>query len=265
MDARTAETVENLPPPWVYFTLVAVLSIPFWGLGAAGDRLPLPMQLPISALMAVVPALASAVLVLRSSGAKSMAAYLMRAFDVARIGDWRWVLAAVGVVPAAFTAMYFVQSAIGGALPPPSLTAAQFASFLTLFFVGGCLEELGWQGYAFDRLAQRMRSLDAALFIGVLWALWHVIPLIEAGRGGEWIVWQCLVTVAFRVLTIWLYLNAGRSVFVAALFHTSCNMSWSVYPTYGSHYDPVLAFFVLAVVCLAIAAIWGRDLVRRAA
>jgi hypothetical protein len=51
--------------------------------------------------------------------------------------------------------------------------------------------------------------LIAALLLGVIWALWHVIAMVQAGQSPTWIAWGCLDMVATRVLMVWLY-NSGR-------------------------------------------------------
>lgn len=54
-----------------------------------------------------------------------------------------------------------------------------FAFFFMLLGIttshGALLEELGWRGYAWPLLIERMQTpLKAALFLGVLWAAWHL-------------------------------------------------------------------------------------------
>jgi hypothetical protein len=52
--------------PLVFFLLVFVLSIPFWLIGAMTEQgLPLPMNLPVSALSFVCPTMAALILVYR--------------------------------------------------------------------------------------------------------------------------------------------------------------------------------------------------------
>jgi uncharacterized protein len=80
--------------------------------------------------------------------------------------------------------------------------------------------------------------------MGVLWALWHVIPYIQAGRPSDWIVWQCANSVGLRALIVWLYLEAGRSVFVVIVFHAMIDVSDYLLPNYGSHFDPFVASVV---------------------
>lgn len=58
----------DLASPRFFFLLVFLLSIPFYTLGLAGERLPIATFLPLNALMAFVPMLAALALVYRESG-----------------------------------------------------------------------------------------------------------------------------------------------------------------------------------------------------
>lgn len=75
---------------------------------------------------------------------------------------------------------------------------------------------------------------------------------MQTGNPASWIAWQALFSVALRILIVWVYNNAGKSVFAAILVHVTSNLSWSLFPNYGSHYDP----FVMALMAwLAVAVI----------
>jgi membrane protease YdiL (CAAX protease family) len=55
-----------------------------------------------------------------------------------------------------------------------------------MFFIGGIGEELGWQGFVFERLLGRWNALQAALILGVIWALWHIVPILQTSHGIAW-------------------------------------------------------------------------------
>ncbi len=65
------------------------------------------------------------------------------------------------------------------------------------------------------------------------------------------------------MLYVWLYNNTGKSVFAAALFHDTLNVSWQLFPNSGSHYDPRIAGLIIAVVTAVVTVVWGpRTLAR---
>ncbi len=114
-------------------------------------------------------------------------------------------------------------------------------------------------------VASLVGALGAALLLGLVWAVWHFIPLWEAHRSVVFIAWWSLGTVTARVIITWLYNNTGRSVFVAALFHTMINLTWQLFPVNGSYayYDPRVAGLLTLAVAVVVVIVWGpRTLVR---
>jgi uncharacterized protein len=107
---------------------------------------------------------------------------------------------------------------------------------------------LGWSGYVTDPLQERWGWLRASLILGVVWALWHYIALVQAHRSVEWIAWWTLGTVAARVIMVWLYNNTGKSVFATILFHMMINLTWQLFPVRGSYFDPRVSGIISACV-----------------
>lgn len=247
-----------------FFLLVILLSIPFYVLGAAGDRLPIATFLPMSALMAFVPMIAALILVYRESGVTGARTFLGRALDYRRINGVGWVLAALLLMPIVFLLAYGVLRIEGRALPDAQyFSIAEMIVFALMFFVGAIGEELGWQGYAFAGLRNGRSALEVALIIGVIWALWHVIPYAQIDRSIVWIAWQCLGMIALRVIIVWMFVNAGQSVFIAALFHMMINMPWGVVSNFESYFDPFVLFGILTLVALIVAGLWGPSTLAR--
>jgi membrane protease YdiL (CAAX protease family) len=120
--------------------------------------------------------------------------------------------------------------------------------FFVVFFIFGIGEELGWMGYVIDPLQTRWGALHASVLLGLVWAIYHLIPDLQNGQTADWILWHRLGTVVLRILMVWIYNNTGKSVFSAILFHTMDNLSWAFFPNYGSHYDP---FVIGTLTCLA--------------
>jgi hypothetical protein len=96
-----------------------------------------------------------------------------------------------------------------------------------------------------------------------VWAIWHIVPLVQVHRSPVWIAWWCLGTVAARVLIVWLYNNTGKCVFAAAVFHTMMNVSWQLFPIHGSYFDERINGVIMAFVAAVVVIIWGpRTLAR---
>ena len=243
-----------------FFLLVLLLSVPFWVLGAVVGEIPkevLPIDLPIGALMTFTPMIAALVLIYRRDGGAAVRGFLARAVDARRVNGVGWFVAAAALMPAAMALEYFVLRAFGVALPEPEISLAAIVPFFLMFLVGAVGEELGWQGYVFPILRERWSALTASLILGTIWSVWHIVPFVQAGRDGEWILWQCLMMLPLRVITVWLFVNAGESVFVAVLFHAMGNVAQFLFPVYGSHYDPFATFVILSITATAIVVLWG--------
>jgi membrane protease YdiL (CAAX protease family) len=234
--------------PWVFFALVFCLSVPFYVLGAAGGRLPVLTAQPTSALMAFMPMIAALILVYRGRGADETANLVKRALDFDRVRGLRWFLVAVCLLPIVAVLQYAALRLSGAALPAPRYAFGQIPVFFAMYFVGAIGEELGWQGHAFPGLRKRYSALSAAVILGVFWSFWHIIPFFQMGRTADWILWHGLSIVALRVIIVWLFVNAGQSIFIAGLFHTMINLPWSVIANYGAFYDPFITFVILLLV-----------------
>jgi hypothetical protein len=62
-DHKSVASQGNMP--WKFFTVLILITIPFWIFG--GDRLPIPIKLPASALAAFNPFIAALIVTYRAS------------------------------------------------------------------------------------------------------------------------------------------------------------------------------------------------------
>jgi CAAX protease family protein len=248
-----------------FFVLVFLLAVPFWLAAAVLKRVPkeIPIDLPVSALAALTPMIAALILTYRTDGFDGAKKLIFSAVDYTRIKDRRWYLPAIFLMPAVMVLEYGVLRATGVALPELRIQLVAIPILLLTFFAGAIGEELGWQGYAFDRLHDRWNALESGLILGLLWATWHLVPFIQTNHGAQWIAWQCMATVVMRIVIVWLYMNAGRSLFIAVLFHAMSNMSEFLFPHYGSHYDPSITLGIMALVTAVIIFLWGPETLAR--
>jgi hypothetical protein len=88
--------------------------------------------------------------------------------------------------------------------------------------------------------------------LGSIWAAFHYAALLEANRSISWIAWWSVGTVATRVIMVWLYNNAGKSVVGAALFHMTGNLAWQLFPIRGSYFDPRINGLITAIVAAVV-------------
>jgi uncharacterized protein len=244
-----------------FFLLVFALSIPFWLIGAVTDRELMP-GLSVSALMAFCPMVAALILVHRENRAAGVIEMLSRSVDFRRISAMRWLVPVLLLMPGVNVVVYSLMRWMDMSLPAVQFSAAAALLMGLAFFVGALGEELGWSGYVIDPLQDRWNALTASLVLGVVGVLWHLVPFLLLQRPSTWIAWWCLYALAARVLTVWLYNNTGRSVFAASLFHATLNLTYMLFPVYGSHFDMRLGGLIMASVAVVVTVIWGPKTLR---
>jgi uncharacterized protein len=248
--------------PLKFFLLVFGLTIPFWVIGAVTGLELLP-GLPVAALAAFCPMIAAVMLVYQENRTAGVIALLKRAFDVQRVHAKIWYVPTLLLMPGVMILSYGALRLMGTPVPAPHLAVLSVLALFIAFFLSALGEELGWSGYMTDPMQQRWGALQASIVLGVVWAIWHFVALVQAHRSVEWIAWWSLGTVAARVIIVWLYNNTGRSVFVAALFHMMIDVTWQLFPIHGSFYDPRVTSLIMAGVAAIVVVVWGpRTLAR---
>ncbi len=239
--------------PLRFFLLVFALSIPFWALGAVTGIQLLP-GLPVSSLGAFCPVIAASILVYLENGTPGVIELLKRSFDFQRINARVWYVPVVLLMPGATALTFAVMRWMGSPLPTPQFTFLAAIGLSAAFFLAALGEELGWSGYAIDPIQDRGTALEAGLLLGVVWAAWHIVPLLQAARALDWIAWWCLFTVALRVLIVWIYNNTGKSVFAATLTHALSNVSTILF---ASYFDPRITAPIVAFAATIVVVLWG--------
>ncbi len=236
---------------FLFFLLVFAISIPFWVLDVVHPVEMLP-GLPISALGAFVPALAAILLVYRENGFAATWQFLRRSFDIQHIQNKIWFLAAFLVNPLIALLAYVSMKATGIPLPRPATLTFSILPMVVFFFIGALGEEIGWTGYATEPLRRQWGIVIASVILGVVWAGWHYVPLLQAHRSLVWIAWWTLGTISLRMIMGWLYIHLDGSVLAAAIFHTMINLCWQLFPINGSFYDPKFCGLISFLFALAV-------------
>ena len=253
--------------PLTFFLLVFIIALPFWLIGAMTDKvLPkeIQMNLPISALAAFCPMIAALILTYRESGSGGVNRLLKRSFDHRRIKGKIWYVPIFFLMPVMMVLEYVLLKLMGVPIPDFQFPVLMIPVFFMAFFIFSMGEEIGWSGYAIDPLHDQWGALRASIILGVVWAVWHLIPFIQTHNTLIWVAAQDAGAVMLRVLIVWLYYNTGKSVFAAITFHVMVNLSeLTLFPIYGSYYDPVITFVIMAIMVGIVVFLWGpRTLAR---
>ena len=203
--------------------------------------------------------------------------YWSRIIDPKRIRP-KWYLVIFLFVPIlmAIAVLLDIASSGSAALVPirERLTPFQSAPsiivpfLLSVFIYGPFFEELGWRGYALDRLQARWNALVSSLILGAIWALWH-LPLFfikdtivySHGAWSPWF-WQFLMKVIpITVIFTWIFNNTRRSTLAAILLHFMTNFTPDLaIVTAGANFYSTLLWIIVAIVVVAF---WGAGTLTR--
>lgn len=98
--------------------------------------------------------------------------------------------------------------------------------------------------------------------IGCVWALWHLIPYLQAGYAPGMLLGQLGFTVVFRILLVQMTVAGNGAPIVAVLGHASYNVAWTVLDARDA-YSPAAAAVALAVPVAVLAGMRRGDRARR--
>jgi membrane protease YdiL (CAAX protease family) len=253
--------------PLIFFILVFALSIPFWVLNII-----FPMNLPVDNLPVTVigatfvPLIAASILVYREEKFRGVRKLWKRAFDYKRIKQKIWYFPIIFLMPFLYVLTYWAMHLVG--LPVPNEWHIPIATPLIFigFFLAAAGEELGYTGYVTDPMQARYSALTASLIMGSIHAVWHYPSMIQIGQTLGLMFWGTLLTISFRVLTVWLYNNTGNSVFAAILFHAITNTGRSIFPGGRSAYElgnAAVGYAIITIAAVIIVFLWGPKTLSR--
>ena len=227
--------------PWPYFVLALGWSWLFWiPVAVTGLDVSEPPGIIMLAIGILGPAASAIILTSLLGDKQERRDYWERLIGFKRIG-LKWY-AIVLLVPPVCSALAILQGLlIDGSMP--SLDAAvgyvmhpgriiPFA--ILILFYGPLPEEMGWRGYALDRLQRRWNALTSSLVLGVIWSIWHMPLFFMRGTlmSDVFPLWSSRFWVAMgpgilsgAVLMTWVYNNTGRSTLAAVLLHFMMNFT----------------------------------------
>ncbi|HEX6315394.1 MAG TPA: CPBP family intramembrane glutamic endopeptidase [Gemmatimonadaceae bacterium] len=186
-----------------------------------------------------------------------------------------WRFWAYSLSPLGFLAIAFVLLAMRGDRFPGPDAFARYSGLpelglgtvvvLAIVF-SGYGEELGWRGFALDRLQARFGPLGGAVVLAALWAGWHLpafgfiqtyremtLPMIV---GGFLLGITCGSIVLARIAH-----QTGGSVLAAALWHATYNLT-SATSAGGGWVSAVTTTCVMVWAIVLVAREWRRPVER---
>lgn len=176
---------------------------------------------PLFILAVYAPAIGAIFLVWRHHGLAGLGRFARR-LTLWRM-PWLWWALLVFGIPAVFYAGAALKGTLGAPFPFSPWTAVLPALVTTLLI--GPVEELGWRGVALPMMQRRLVPFWAGLWLGVIWATWHVPAFFLSGTPqSNWSLPGFFVGCVALSLILTPMFNAARgSLLVAALFHFQVN------------------------------------------
>lgn len=187
--------------------------------------------------------------------------------------NWRWYLFIL-FSPAA---IYFLAVGghvlLGGTAPQftllretPQMVLMVFIVFLLPWQSSAFLEEIGFRGYALEKLQNRFGPLVGTLILGTFFGAWLLPEFfqpdsVQFAMGGlSFYPWFILTEIGWSILMTWVYNNTGKSSLIAGyLFHTAFNTWTLVVLTNAIPGEPLPALdqslFIVAGVCVLLTAV----------
>lgn len=250
MAAHDAPSTQRpLTPFWVWsFVIAWAIAVPV-ALQVQGV-VALGIPVGLSFLVGLVPGLVAIVLARREGGAGP---FLRRAFSL-RAPAWAYPLALL--FPLALLAGPWLWSTLSGAPMPRLNLAPGMAVFFLVWLLFAFGEEIGWRAWALPRMLAG-GFWRGATVLGLIWCVWHY-PIVYRSpylpgfiEGIPYVLTFSLQIILANYLICWLYLRAGRTAVIPALYHASFNTVATIHPMAGLDWS-VTALIGLAVVALAV-------------
>lgn len=173
---------------------------------------------------------------------------------------WRWYALTFLIVIAATAGQLIINTLLGSSFDG-YLFVAQLGSFLPLLIIGPLSEEIGWRGYALERLQTRWNALTSSLIVGLVWGLWHLPLFMMVGTSqhelGIPFIGFLITMMASSILYTWLYNNTQQSLWSAILLHWLYTYAAQVVSS-GVTHSPIynwlecLPYVILAIIVVLI-------------
>ena len=201
------------------------------------------------------PLLAAIFVVSRYYSKKEKKNYWLSLVDIRRI-SWKALLFILFFpfiirLLASVIAGQFVVSGFQFAFSP----AMTINYALFLFFFGPVPEEVGWRGVALPALKERYGFRIAVLFLGLMWAIWH-LPLFffrdtYQFQLGLWtpLFWNFMLGAIFTSIILgFLFFKTKQSTLAAILFHYLVNLTGQAFIISNS--ANILSTVILGMIAL---------------
>jgi len=271
MHLRTTSAPDWKTSPWPYFILAFGWSWLFWiPLVLTGMDISVTPGIVLLAMGVLGPAVSAIFLTCLTGDKQERRDYWSRLISFKRIGP-RWCAIIILIAPVYSVLAILTGLVIKGNIPAfdtavgyvtHPLTIIPFAIMRLVY--GPLPEELGWRGYALDRLQRKWNALVSSLVLGVIWAVWHTPMFFIRGSlmSEVFPLWSTKFWVAMgpgilagAVVMTWIYNNTQRSTLAAILFHFMMNFTGEFLRLPGD--IKTYQFVWLTIIAIVVTLVYG--------
>lgn len=246
-----------------FFVLVYALSMPLWLTELFINNDSLPLNIPITDILAAfTPLIAACILTYKTDGRKGILKLLSKIFDSKKL-NLKWWLVILILPLLIFASIYVVLKTNNYPIPDKWTNSIYTIPLLLIFFFLGAIgEEVGYMGYAVELLQKKYSALLTSIIIGVPWIMWHYPSMLQQGRNLNFFIWGTLGTISFRIILVWLFNNTNKSLFACILLHCLYNTGRVLFPTDGQNNPlvnyPSIHYLVIIIISGSIVLLWGH-------
>jgi membrane protease YdiL (CAAX protease family) len=206
------------------------------------------------------PSYVAVFLTIRSEGRAGTEAFIKRLLRLSP--GVHWYVFAIGFTATVKLTAAMIHRGIVGSWPPFGtdpwfvMLAGTLVSAAALGQAG---EEVGWRGFALPKLVDRFGLPRASLFLGVIWAVWHLPLFFIDGTSttGQSFPLYLLQVTALSVIMAWLYAKSGPGLWPVMLFHAAVNNTKDIVPSAVRGATDPFALSTSAVAWTTVALLWA--------
>ena len=155
--------------------------------------------------------------------------------------NWRWYVFVLFSPAILYLIAVGIHVLLGGTAPQfpllrenPMMILMVFIAFLLPWQSSAFLEEIGFRGYALEKLQNKFGPLMGTLVLGIFFGAWLLPEFYQpdtfqyAMGGLSFYPWFILTEIGWSILMTWAYNHTNKSSLMAGyLFHTAFN-TWSL-------------------------------------
>ncbi len=178
--------------------------------------------------------------------------------NLTRKVNLKWYLFVLLGALLAVGAVYFLLSLFSSKFTPGIITADGKIPHLIMGIMtgvaAGFFEEIGWTGFAIPRLLKKNSVLRTGLIVGIIWAVWHILPGLWLGYASgtitntisliSYVFDPFCFLVIYRILMVWVY-KQTESLPVAMVMHGALTAGARIFTPMGIVGIPLLIFDIV--------------------